>query len=95
MAQWVGAQGQVKAAKNIPTCGAPPGKQPSKMEFLFFFISTTKLGFNYKATLPGPGHQPLGGSISLKFLLETRRQSESLILWMTCWGFGFISCDVS
>jgi len=22
--------------------------------------------------LPGPGHQPLGGSISLKFLLETR-----------------------
>ena len=35
-------------------------------------------------TLPGPGHQPLGGSISLKFgsislkfLLETRLQSES------------------
>ena len=23
-------------------------------------------------TLPGPGCQPLGGSISLKFLLETR-----------------------
>jgi len=23
-------------------------------------------------TLPGPGRQPLGGSISLKFLLETR-----------------------
>ena len=28
-------------------------------------------------TLPGPGHQPLGGNISLKFLLETRLQSES------------------
>ena len=27
--------------------------------------------------LPGPGRQPLGGSISLKFLLETRLQSES------------------
>ena len=28
-------------------------------------------------TLPGPGRQPLGGSISLNFLLETRLQSES------------------
>jgi len=28
-------------------------------------------------TLPGPGHQLLGGSISLKFLLETRLQFES------------------
>jgi len=28
-------------------------------------------------TLPGPGRQPLGGSISLKFSLETRLQSES------------------
>jgi len=28
-------------------------------------------------TLPGPGRQPLGGSILLKFLLETRLQSES------------------
>ena len=28
-------------------------------------------------TLPGPERQPLGGSISLKFLLETRLQSES------------------
>ena len=28
-------------------------------------------------TLPGPGRQPLGGSISLKFLLETMLQSES------------------
>jgi len=29
-------------------------------------------------TLPGPGPQPLGGNISLKFLLEPRLQSESL-----------------
>ena len=28
-------------------------------------------------TLPGPERQPLGGSISLKFLLETRLQSKS------------------
>jgi len=28
-------------------------------------------------TLPGPGRQPVGGSISLKFLLETRLQSKS------------------
>ena len=27
--------------------------------------------------LPGPVRQPLGGSVSLKFLLETRLQSES------------------
>ena len=27
-------------------------------------------------SLPGPGHQPLGGSISLIFLLETRLQCE-------------------
>ena len=28
-------------------------------------------------TLPGPGLKPLDGIISLKFLLETRLQSES------------------
>ena len=28
-------------------------------------------------TLPGPGRQPLGGSILLKFLLKTRLQSKS------------------
>ena len=32
---------------------------------------------DFLATLPGPGRQPLGGSISLKFLLETRLQSKS------------------
>ena len=47
-------------------------------------------------TLPGPGRQPLGGSVLLKFLLEKLSYNPSLlILWMTCWGFGFKSCDVS
>jgi len=35
---------------------------------------------DFQATLapsPGPGHKPLDGSISLKFLLENRLQSES------------------
>jgi len=37
-------------------------------------------------TLPGPGRQPLVGSISLKLSLETRLQSESFdtlddLLW--------------
>jgi len=36
-------------------------------------------------TLPGPWCQPLGGSISLKFLLETRLQSES---WYFGWPAG-------
>ena len=36
-------------------------------------------------TFPGPGRQPLGGSISLKFLLETRLQSES---WYFGWPAG-------
>jgi len=45
--------------------------------------------------LPGPGRQPLGGSILLKFLLETRLQSESFdTLVMTCWGFRFKNYDV-
>jgi len=31
----------------------------------------------FRPPLPGPGRQPLDGSILLKFLLETRLQSES------------------
>ena len=47
-------------------------------------------------TSPGPECQPLGGSISLKFLLETTvgYNPSLLILWMTCWGFRFKSCDL-
>ena len=55
----------------------------SKKNFLLggcgFFVSDI-ISWGLLATLahfPVPGHQPLGGSISLKFLLETRQQSES------------------
>jgi len=34
-------------------------------------------GRAFRPPSPGPGRQPLGGKISLKFLLETRLQSES------------------
>jgi len=40
-------------------------------------------------TLPGHGCQPLGGSISLKFLLETRLQSESFDTFVDLLGFWF------
>jgi len=33
MTQWVGAQGQVKVAKNNPTCGVPPENE----KFFFRF----------------------------------------------------------
>jgi len=46
-------------------------------------------------TSPGPGRQLLDGCISMKFLLETRLQSESFGTWVTCWGFGFKSYDLS
>ena len=42
MAQWAGAQGQVKVATNTPTCGVPPRKRPTENEN-FFKISTTRL----------------------------------------------------
>jgi len=42
-------------------------------------------------TSPSLGPKLLDDSILLKFLLQTRLQSEFLILWMTCWGFGFRS----
>jgi len=37
--------------------------------------------------LPGPGRQPLDGSILLKFLLESRLQSESFDAWDDLLGF--------
>ena len=46
-------------------------------------------------TLPGPGRQLLGGSISLKFLLETRLQSESFDTLDDLLGFRVQNCDVS
>ena len=41
MTQWVG--GQVKVAKNTPTCGAPPWKPPTENKKFLFSISTTRL----------------------------------------------------
>jgi len=38
-------------------------------------------------TLPGPGRKPLGGSISLKTLLDTRLQSESFDILDDLLGF--------
>jgi len=35
MAQWIGAQGQVKVAKNTPTYGVPPKKTHWNENFLF------------------------------------------------------------
>jgi len=35
MAQQVGAQGQVNVAKNTPTCGVPPRKNPPKTKNFF------------------------------------------------------------
>ena len=43
-----------------------------------FFVSDKWRAFRPPwPTLPGPGRQPLGGGISLEFLLQTRLQSES------------------
>jgi len=36
MAQWVEVQGQVKEAKNTPTCGITPENPPPKMKKFFF-----------------------------------------------------------
>jgi len=38
--------------------------------------------------LPGPGRQPLGGSISLKFYWKLGYNPSLLILWMICWDPG-------
>jgi len=46
-------------------------------------------------TLPGPGRQPVGGSISLSFYWKLGYNPSLLILWMTFWGFGIKICDVS
>ena len=47
-------------------------------------------------TSPGPGPKVLDASILLKFLLETRLQSESFDTLddLLAWGFGFKSYDL-
>jgi len=48
------------------------------------------VGFRlFRPRLPGPGHQPLDGIFCLKFLLETRLQSESFEP-----SIGFLVCLV-
>jgi len=49
----------------------------------------------FRPTLPGPGRKPLGGSILLKFLLETRLQSESFDTLDELLGFRVQKFDVS
>jgi len=46
-------------------------------------------------SLPGRGCQLLGGSISLKFLLETRLQSKSFDILDDLLGFRVQNYDVS
>ena len=63
------------------------GKSSSLHSIKNFFALGVRVGCEWRhkwttfrppwPTLPGPGRQPLDGSISLKFLLETRLQSES------------------
>jgi len=45
-------------------------------------------------TSPGPGPKLLDSTISLKFLLETRLQSESFDTLDDLLGFGFKSHDL-
>ena len=52
-----------------------------------FFCEWRHKWKTFRPTLPGPGRQPLGGSISLKFLLETRLQSESFDALYDLLGF--------
>ena len=43
----------------------------------------------------GPRLKPLDGSILLSFYWKLGYNPSLLILWTTCWGFRFKSCDVS
>jgi len=60
MAQWVGAQGQVKVAKNTPTCGVPPRKPPSKTKIFF--------DFDYKTCWIRRGFEQLSSSIDWRVI---------------------------
>ena len=71
-----------RPGKSLKRC-SKSSRLHSKKNFLLggygFFVSGVISGRLRPPwpTLPGPGRQPLGGSISLKFLLETRLQSKS------------------
>ena len=62
MAQWVGAQGQVKVAKNTPTCGVPPRKPPTESKKNFFF------GFDYKTCWIRRGFEQLTSTIAWRVI---------------------------
>ena len=51
-------------------------------------ISEVVLGL-FWLMLPGPGRQPLGQSVSLKFSLETRLKSESFHVSYHNWLLAF------
>jgi len=64
-----------KSLKRRGKSSSPHSKNKFLLGGFGFFMSDIISGGPSWPTLPGPGHQPLGGSISLKFLLETRLQS--------------------
>jgi len=61
MAQWVGAQGQVKVAKTTLTCGVPPRKPPPKPKNVFF-------DFDYKTCWIRRGFEQLSSSIAWRVI---------------------------
>jgi len=63
MAQWVGAQGQVKVkvTKNTPTCGVPHRKPPTENENFFF-------DYDYKTCWIRRGFEQLSSSIAWRVL---------------------------
>jgi len=80
----------VKVSKSATS----PVDYTQKKNFLLrgcgFFVSDVISGGTFKPPWPispGPERQPLGGSILLKFLLETRLQSESFATLDDLLGF--------
>ena len=72
-----------RPGKSLKRCGKSSSPHSKKKFFAWGVQVFCEWRHNWKTswppwpTLPGPGRQPLGGSISLKFALETRLQSES------------------
>jgi len=69
MAKLVGAQGQLKVAKNTPTCGVPPRKSPTENETLFF-------DFDYKTWWIRRGFEQFSSSIAWRVIgLQTLQET--------------------
>ena len=79
-----------RPGKSLKRCGKSSSLHPKKT-FLLWVRVFCEWHHKWRTftppwpTLPGPGCQPLGGSISLKFFLKTRLQSES---WYFGWPAG-------